>query len=208
MSKKQKKSNIKFYIKIVIYVAILIAGTLFSKPIVHFFTQMFKAETTITQKVTKIGFEDIGELATESAYVTTVSVTDKSRKIFDITIPLTESKMIYSYDSIIKAGYNFNDIKWNIDNEKKTIKVSFPKMIIISNDLDEKSLKVYHEDESIFTNVTMKESNEARIKMKQKALKNALANGFEARARKNAEVIIKSFFKQQYKDYKYQIDWR
>lgn len=35
-------------------------------------------------KITKIGFEDIGELATQSVYCTEVNVTDASRKLFDL----------------------------------------------------------------------------------------------------------------------------
>ena len=47
-------------------------------------------------KTTKIGFEDIGELATQSAYCTEVNVTEAARELFGITIPFTESKYIYS----------------------------------------------------------------------------------------------------------------
>lgn len=40
-------------------------------------------------KTTKIGFEDIGELATQSAYCTAVNVTDASRKLFGVNVPFT-----------------------------------------------------------------------------------------------------------------------
>jgi hypothetical protein len=42
-------------------------------------------------KTTKIGFEDIGELATQSAYCTEVNVTEAARELFGITIPFTQS---------------------------------------------------------------------------------------------------------------------
>lgn len=47
-------------------------------------------------KTTKIGFEDIGELATQTAYCTEVNVTDASRELFGMKIPFTQSKYIYT----------------------------------------------------------------------------------------------------------------
>ena len=47
-------------------------------------------------QTTKIGFENIGELATQSSYCTQVNVTDSSKKLFGADIPFTNSKYIYS----------------------------------------------------------------------------------------------------------------
>ena len=51
-------------------------------------------------KSTKLGFENIGELATQTAYCTSVNVTEGSRELFGVTIPFTQSKYIYSYDIV------------------------------------------------------------------------------------------------------------
>ena len=60
-------------------------------------------------KSTKLGFENIGELATQTAYCTSVNVTEGSRELFGVTIPFTQSKYIYSYDIVIKAGFDFTE---------------------------------------------------------------------------------------------------
>ena len=99
-------------------------------------------------KTTKIGFEDIGELATQVAYSTEVNVTDASRKLFGMTIPFTQSKYIYSYDVIVKAGFDFKQVEWSENNE--TIVVKLPQAEILSCEVDTESFQVYHEDESIF----------------------------------------------------------
>lgn len=62
-------------------------------------------------KTVRIGFEDIGELATQSAYCTEVNVTEAARELFGVEIPFTESKYIYSYAINIKAGFNFEEIE-------------------------------------------------------------------------------------------------
>lgn len=153
-------------------------------------------------KTTKIGFEDIGELATQSAYCTEVNVTDASRKLFGMEIPFTQSKYIYSYDIVIKAGLDFKEIQWEVKGT--TIKVKLPETKILSSDINLDSFKLYHEDESIFRQIKMTENNEAIKKMKENAEKNAVANGLLDNARSNAEAILTGFFANEYnlKEYK------
>ena len=58
-------------------------------------------------KTTRLGFEDIGQLATQAAYCTEVKVAEKSAELWGLTIPFTQSKYIYSYDVEVKAGFDF-----------------------------------------------------------------------------------------------------
>ncbi|SFU56153.1 Protein of unknown function [Clostridium sp. DSM 8431] len=143
-------------------------------------------------KTTKLGFEDIGELATQSSYCTELGVIDDSRKLFGVKIPFTQTKYIYSYDVVVKAGLNFNDIEWT-KNENK-IEVKLPEVKVLSTEINLDSFKVYHEDESIFNQVTLEENNEEIKKLKERATEDAIANGLLDNARNNAEVILKGFF--------------
>lgn len=154
-------------------------------------------------QTTKIGFENIGELATQSAYCTEVNVTDDWRKLFGIKIPFTQSKYIYSYDFVIKAGYDFKDIKWSEKGDK--IEVTLPEVKVLSNEIDLDSFKVYHEEESIFSPITLDESNEALENLKKTAQDDAIANGLFENARSNAETILTGFFGNVYDLDKYEI---
>lgn len=147
-------------------------------------------------KTTKIGFEDIGELATQSAYCTEVNVTEDAKELYGMRIPFTQSKYIYSYDIVIKAGYDFNEIEWKEKN--KTIEVKLPEAKVLSNELDMDSFKVYHEEESIFSKITLEENNDAVKKMKLNAQENAIANGLLENARSNAETMLTGFFADEY----------
>ena len=159
--------------------------------------------TTYMNKTTKLGFENIGELATQSAYCTEVNVTDDWRKLFGIKIPFTQSKYIYSYDFVIKAGYDFKDIKWSEKGDK--IEVTLPEVKVLSNEIDLDSFKVYHEEESIFSPITLDESNEALENLKKTAQDDAIANGLFENARSNAETILTGFFGNVYDLDKYEI---
>ena len=147
-------------------------------------------------KTTKIGFEDIGEMATQSAYCTEVNVTEDAKELYGMRIPFTQSKYIYSYDIVIKAGYDFNEIEWKEKN--KTIEVKLPEAKVLSNELDMDSFKVYHEEESIFSKITLEENNDAVKKVKLNAQENAIANGLLENARSNAETMLTGFFADEY----------
>lgn len=159
----------------------------------HFSTQ---------SKTLKIGFENIGEMATQVVNATEVNVTDKAKEWYGFTIPFTQSKYIYSYDILIKAGFNFEEIEWK--KRGKTIEVILPQIKILSSEIDYDSFKVYHEQESVFTRITLDENNQSMIGLKEKAEQDAIANGLFDHARENAEILLKGFFAQVYdlKEYK------
>lgn len=149
---------------------------------------------TIESTTTKLTFENIGELATQSAYCTQVDVIDKDQKVFNFSIPLTETKQIFSYNVIVKAGYNFEEITYDVDEDKKTILVHLPEVKILSTEVDNDSFKVYHEQNSAFTRVSLEETNKSQTKMKEEAQKNAIANGLYDNARENAETLLTGYF--------------
>lgn len=117
-------------------------------------------------KSTKLGFENIGELATQTAYCTSINVTEGSRELFGVTMPFTQSKYIYSYDIVIKAGFDFTEIEWEIKDTAITVRL--PEAKILSSELKWDSFKLYHEDESIFKQIKMEENNEALKNLVQK----------------------------------------
>lgn len=147
-------------------------------------------------KTLKIGFENIGEMVTQVVNATEVNVTDKVKEWYGFTIPFTQSKYIYSYDISIKAGFNFEEIEWK--KRGKTIEVILPQIKILSSEIDYDSFKVYHEQESVFTRITLDENNQSMVGLKEKAEQDAIANGLFENARANAETILKGFFGQEY----------
>ena len=94
-----------------------------------------------SSKTTRLGFEDIGEMATQAAYTTQVNVTEGSRVLWGVTIPFTQSKYIYSYDVTIKAGIDFGGIDWDLDEEQKTIRVTMPETRVLSSEINLDSFK-------------------------------------------------------------------
>ena len=163
---------------------------------------------TTEAKTTKIGFEDIGELDTQVAYCTVVDVIDDPREIFGVEVPFTKSKYIYSYDIVVKAGLDFEKMDWKETGGK--IKVKMPEVYVTDSYIDEKSGRIYHEEESIFSPITLEEQMLARAELVETGVYDAIANGLFDKAKENAEKMLASFFKQhdEYKDKEIVFEWK
>ena len=166
----------------------------------------FKVTHTTESKTTKLGFEDIGEFATQSAYCTEVSSTANARKIFGHNLPFTQSKIVFSYDVVIKAGYDFSSITWDVQDT--TITVKLPEVKVLSCEVKEDSFKKYVEDESIFTPFTLDDNNNAMKALKETAQTDAIANGLYENARSNAETMLTTFFSSAYDMDQYTIEFQ
>lgn len=199
-NKLQKVLDIKFIIAVIIII-LLCAVLVYTK-------KEAKSNYVSDEKITEIGFENIGELATQSVTTTTVRVETKDLKLFNVSIPLTQSKYIYTYNTTIKAGINFSDVKWQLgdtDDTSHNIYVDIPEVKTLSADIDLDSFKVLHEENNIFSPITLTEHNDSLIQLRENALSDAINSGLYDRALDNAKTILTSFISQVYPSNEYNI---
>ena len=149
--------------------------------------------TIIKSRTTTLGLRDIGELATQAGYYTNVQMISGSRELFGINIPLTEKKYIFGYDGVIKAGIDFGDIKVIVDEISLVIHVTLPEVKILSNEIDENSFEIFDESHNIFNTLKINDMNTSLIALKEESEAKAIDNGLLENARKNAEVLVRSF---------------
>ena len=199
-NKLQKVLDIKFIIAVIIII-LLCAVLVYTR-------KEAKSNYVSDEKITEIGFENIGELATQSVTTTTVRVETKDLKLFNVSIPLTQSKYIYTYNTTIKAGINFSDVKWQLgdtDDTSHNIYVDIPEVKTLSADIDLDSFKVLHEENNIFSPITLTEPNDSLIQLRENALSDAINSGLYDRALDNAKTILTSFISQVYPSNEYNI---
>lgn len=199
-NKLQKVLDIKFIIAVIIII-LLCAVLVYTR-------KEAKSNYVSDEKITEIGFENIGELATQSVTTTTVRVETKDLKLFNVSIPLTQSKYIYTYNTTIKAGINFSDVKWQLgdtDDTSHNIYVDIPEVKNLSADIDLDSFKVLHEENNIFSPITLTEHNDSLIQLRENALSDAINSGLYDRALDNAKTILTSFISQVYPSNEYNI---
>lgn len=167
-----------------------------------------KSSTKYDGTTTELGFKDIGELATQSAYATEVQTIDKEAiKLWKVKIPFTQSNYVYSYNVNIKAGYEFGDIEWDVDDTNKVITIHMPETKILSTEIDHDSFKIYTESDGIGQKITMNEINESDKELIKRAQKDAIENGLYENAQENAKTIINNMVYQHFDSNEYTIEY-
>ena len=155
----------------------------------------------VGSRMTQFDLHAIGEMATQAGYFTNVEVIEDSKTLWKITLPFTSSKYIFSYDGIIKAGIDFEEIEWSVNDLTQTITVKLPPTKILSNEIDTDSLYVYDESRSIFSPLTVEDLNASLIALKAESEEKAIDNGILIEAMENAKVLIQGFLAGSYPEY-------
>lgn len=202
---KKTKSFIKavpIVIKIVVVIAILLG--------VFYLGNACSSVINLQTKSTKFGLKDVGELVTQTAYVTVVTDNKENKELFNkFEIPFTESRQVFSYDVEVDVSVNFSEISYTVDSENKEIKVSLPHSKIYKTTLNTDSLKVYLDTESLFSRIDLKEHNDALNAIKEQAATDAKSNGTLEAEDNNAKRLVESFIKEnsRYKDYSFSYEY-
>ena len=172
---------------LVCLVIILICITIIAGMLVQ--TRKNKVES----RTVAFGLKDMGELVTQVGYFTNVQSNKNNRHLFGIDIPFTTSKYIYSYDGTVKAGLDFSKLEVTVDDANKIVTVKLPEVSIFDVNIDNESLKIYDESQSIFTPLHITDVNDAQIELKEEVRQTAIDNGILEEATKNAKTLISGF---------------
>ena len=188
MEKNPKRANkVSRNLLVVALIVILICITIIAAMLIQ------TRKNQVESRTVAFGLKDMGELATQAGYFTNVQSSTSTRQLFGMDIPFTKSKYIYSYDGVVKAGLDFAKIDVQVDDENRTVTVKLPEIEILDVSIDNDSLKIYDESQSIFTPLHIADVNEAQIELKKQVRQTAIDNGILDEARRNAKTIIGGF---------------
>ena len=149
-------------------------------------------------RTTAFGLKNIGELATQAGYFTTVQTISKSRDVLGIVVPGTQSNYVYSYDGVIKAGIDFEELDISVDDLRHEITIRFPEFRILSTEIDDDSFMLYNDGANLFTSLKLEDVNRSNTELKKAARETAVRNGILENARTNAELLIRGFLAGMY----------
>jgi len=111
--------------------------------------QTIADSTVILERV-----ERLWELSSSKYYYSNVVAFKDKMRIKDFQLPFTEKSFLIKYDGYIKAGINAEDMEILL-NEGKTIKIKLKNSKILDHAIDENSIYVYDEKDSIFNNLSI-----------------------------------------------------
>lgn len=183
--------KLKKFINLLFKVVLLVALVLAIAYIVYLKSSDQQIEPEIVTTDIEGVINDIGELATAEYGYKIAQITGKPSKTFaGFKIPFTSSQVIYSYEGLIKAGIDFEDIEVTVNEINKIIYVRIPDVKLLSSEVYFDSLIVYDEDYSPFNTFTFEDMNLSISDLQSQAESSALSSGLLERAATNAQNII------------------
>lgn len=172
-----------------IALTVLVAGVLLWK-----FALRRKVEHR--NKLLAIGLQDIGELAVEEVRCTVAHAIKEARRFFGKAIPLTKSRLIFTYDATVKVGYDFADVKVKVDDAARVITLKVPRARILSTEIHTDSMNLLDEHYSVFRKIGMQDVNASLDAIRTEAQQKAVEGGCFERAAVSCQHQLQTFIGQ------------
>lgn len=184
--KMKNKFNLRSIIVIIVLVIVVFMGGMYfggrSTPAKEEITS-----TALTQKI-----RDINELAVSEYDYTKVGKFSNSLKFNGWTVPLTQKSFLITYEGKMKAGVDLSDVQVEKTDNKIVVKTSAVK--ILSNEIDENSIKVYDETKNVFNQISITDyktfAKEQKKKVEKEAIKNQFLEKTETKVKKAIKDLI------------------
>lgn len=138
--------------------------------------------------------ERLKELSSNKYFYSNVIAFKDSMKIKELQLPFTEKSFLIKYDGYIKAGIDAGDIEILL-NEGKTIKVRLKNSKILDHVIDEKSIYVYDEKDSIFNKMSINDIFNQLAEEKEKIEQKLIEKGFLKDTNDNVRMFLEEFLK-------------
>lgn len=138
--------------------------------------------------------ERLKELSSNKYFYSNVIVFKDSMKIKELQLPFTEKSFLIKYDGYVKAGIDVRDIDILL-NEGKTIKIKLKNSKILDHVIDEKSIYVYDEKDSIFNKLSINDIFNQLAEEKEKIEEKLIEKGFLKDTDDNVRMFLEEFLK-------------
>ncbi len=170
-----------------------------------FFGGMLKMKKDMTPKMTtdliNNRLEEAKELTTLKYHYTNMGQFENQNDFYGWKVPFTTKSFIVSYDGTIHAGVNLEKAVVGFGNNR--IDIQIPNSTILSHEINEESLQVFLEKDTIFNPIKIEDYNDFSKDQKKVVEEKAIKNGLLTEANEKAEKTIKELLKLDdlFKDY-------
>lgn len=116
------------------------------------------------------------------------------KQLFGKKVPFTTDKVVFTYKGTVSVGIDLSEVKYDIDNENKTIGIKLPEIEILSNEIDGSSFEYPLESDSVFNSTGMSDYTELLVILKEKKAEEVKSDTeFMDTARQNTENVLEDF---------------
>lgn len=152
---------------------------------------LFKTENEISSEIIKNQILSVKELTTLKYKYTNVGSFENQSEFYGMKLPFTQKKFIISYDGEVNAGINLEKAKITLNKDDQKISINIPHAEILNHSIDEDSLTIFDEKNSIFNQLEVKDFSDFRKDEMKKVEKDLEEKGFlEEADEKTQEAIV------------------
>ena len=143
----------------------------------------------ITSELLGQQLSSIRELSTVEYHYTNMGKFENQVDFYGWKVPFTTKSFIVAYDGLIKAGVDLSGVEVQVQGEK--IAVSLPAPVILSHEIDEKSIEVFDQTHNIFNPIEISDYTGFTADQKSAIEDKAVENGLLTAAAQRAEEAVK-----------------
>lgn len=147
--------------------------------------------TNISVDTVESSLKEAKELITLKYNYKNIASYENSQEFYGFKIPFSTKKFLYTYEGVINAGVNLDLAQVDIDEINKTITVTLPKAKILSHDIDEDSVMMFNEKESMFNQLKLEDYTNFRTEEEKRMNDEAIEKGLLDEAYDKAKIAIK-----------------
>ncbi len=161
-----------------------------------------KEKVTVSVRVIEDGLQNVGKLVTQEYYFT---LSENYEKKVSAGLLSSTAYTVFSYDGVVNAGIECDDIRVRRDEEKKLIYVTIPRAEILDVVIDYDSFQEIDSKQGIWSKIKLSDINKAMQELVKKAELNALEKGVLKKADENAELVLERLVKDIIESSEYDI---
>ena len=180
----------KMFLGLVVIIALVFASYFFGMK-----GGLFNTTEKISSDIVKNQILSVKELTTLKYKYTNVGSFENQSEFYGMKVPFTLKKFIISYDGEVNAGINLEEAEVLLNDQDKKISIRLPKAKILNHFIDEDSLTVFDEKNSLFNKLEIKDFSNFRKDEMKKVEEDLLRKGFLEEADEKSKDAIRDILK-------------
>ena len=190
---KPRRMGLKMKILLILLTLLLICGAVLAAFLCGLRQASQAAEPQITGDLLASQLRSVQELVTVSYYYTNMGRFENQVDFYGWKVPFTTKSFIVSYDGVIKAGVDLEQLQVSIGGGEVT--VTLPESRIISHEIPEDSLEVFDESDNLFNHITIGDYTAFTQDQKSAMEQRAVDGGLLDRANQEARTAVDSLLR-------------
>ena len=190
---KPRRMGLKMKILLILLTLLLICGAVLAAFLCGLRQASQAAEPQITGDLLASQLRSVQELVTVSYYYTNMGRFENQVDFYGWKVPFTTKSFIVSYDGVIKAGVDLEQLQVSIGGGEVT--VTLPESRIISHEIPEDSLEVFDASDNLFNHITIEDYTAFTQDQKSAMEQRAVDGGLLDRANQEARTAVDSLLR-------------